>query len=68
VRSGGGFLLVFVGLLMLWIAITGRLDKVIAVFHAVADDKTGGAPGGSSSGNFSFTIPALPSVPAIGGR
>lgn len=58
-RAGGGFLLVFVGLLLLWVAVTGRLDKLVAAIHAiVSDDKPADAANG---------IPALPALPKLGG-
>lgn len=62
-RSGGGFLLVFVGLLMLWVAITGRLDKVIAAWHeVVSSDAASGTPS-PAAGN---ALPALPALPTLG--
>lgn len=64
-KSGSGFLLVFVGLLMLWLAITGRLDCLTVFANCVTGKATGAsgaAPSASGIGGFS-----LPSLPSIGG-
>lgn len=64
-KSGSGFLLVFVGLLLLWLAITGRLACLSSFASCVTGGASGtsGAPGASAGG---FTLPSLPSIPTVG--
>lgn len=65
-KSGSGFVLVFVGVLLLWMAITGRLDCLASfVTCIVSGSGTPAAATGVSAGG--FTLPALPTVPAVGG-
>lgn len=63
-KSGSGFLLVFVGLLLLWLAITGRLDCLTVFANCVTGGKAAGTSGAvpSASGTGGFTLPSIPSI------
>lgn len=65
-KNGSGFVLVFVGVLLLWMAITGRLDCLSSFVKCVVGGAgTSTAATGASAGGFS--LPALPTVPSVGG-
>lgn len=64
-KSGSGFLLVLFGVLLLWMAITGRLDCLASFARCVVNGASGTASTTGSVG--AFTLPALPTVPSVGG-
>ena len=64
-RTGGGMILVVVGLVLLWIVVTGRLDKLVLAWQTLQGTATATTTGTSTTvtpGNISTPTTTTPSV------
>jgi hypothetical protein len=63
-KGGGGFLLVFVGIVVLWMAITGRLE-CLSAFVSCMSSGSASAGGTADAGSISSMLGKLGSFPAL---
>lgn len=68
---GKGALLVFLGVMALWLGVTGRFDRLAPAWRYLIGDATGGAASGAAGGNSTDPVGAgagrpvsLPGMPA----